>query len=73
MAEFRKAPDNQPTSSIEHMLRNAKREYAEWERSLKNHQEGVERAEEMVNLWDDRERELEWQLEQRKEQEVNGL
>jgi hypothetical protein len=70
--EFSKAPDGQPTSSIERMLSYAKEQYYEWENTCHEARERVERAEEMMKYWDDRELELEYQLAQRRS-EVTGL
>ena len=64
--QFRKAPDGQPTSNIETQLKHAKAEYYEWEKSHQNAQERLDSAEKMMNYWDQREQELEYQLRERR-------
>lgn len=71
--QFPKAPDNQPTSNIETMLQTAKASYYEWETAHRIAQESLERAERMMNYWDDQEQRFEYQLRERRLQEVNGL
>lgn len=73
MSDFTKAPDGQPTENIELQLRNAKVKVDYWAISLKHDLRDVARSEGMLETWADDVRRLEWQLEQRKATELNGL
>lgn len=69
---FRQAPENQPTESIKTMLAHSEQMIAEWAWSLKDHEEGVLRAQKALEYWRKARDEQKWQIEQR-EQEINGL
>lgn len=71
--QFRKAPDGQPTENIELQLHNAKAKAEYWHSSLKEDRRNLHRSESMVESWTEDVKRLEWQLEQRKAAEVNGL
>jgi len=65
LAEFRKAPDGQPTESILRYLANAKEELRGWQWSLRNAEDRLKSAREMVASYEDDVKLLEWQLAER--------
>ena len=73
MGEFGRAPDNQPTSNIELQLRRAQDDEREWRVAVNHHTERLKSSDIMQKYSAERVAELEWQLEQRKATEVNGL
>lgn len=71
MAEpFNKAPEGQPTENILLQLNYAKARVSYWEYALMEAEKDVDRAERQCEHWDNRQEELEWQLEQRKKEET---
>lgn len=70
---FRLAPKGQPTESIERMLKEADRQLGHWRRVEAKRAQQLVSAKGMVSDLEADVAQYQWQLEQRKAEEVNGL